>query len=110
MHYIIAIAGCNHPEENLPTVVAITYVPEFVWPIWHAAFEKDDLTGLWWYAPSADATPTIQAAIDKMKDPSMAELISAPGMRENWVVLEKILNDLNLYSDNVIALGREEDE
>jgi hypothetical protein len=127
--YVFSIAGCNRlcaPVEvefdgeivtqatnnELPTVINVTFVPEISWPVWHAAFERDTLAGLWWYTPARIAVPVIEAAIERMQDPNLAPFVHPQDFRRlagNRAVLKRLLVALNLYPDNVIAVGVEEE-
>lgn len=99
-------------QQPLPSDVSVTTVPEQAWPLWHAAFGRDDLTGMWWYAPAYEAVPVIQAAIDYLRANrlSLTALVQ-PGDRHgvdgNRRLLERILYNLDKHPDNVIAVGRE---
>lgn len=118
--YVIGIAGCygmwSHPDNPgvqipLPRVVSLTSVPQECWPIWHKVFGRDDLTGLWWYAPAHEARPVLEAAITYF-DAHRAELgpllalSDYRGVDGNAKVLQRVLADLNTHDDNVIAWGR----
>ncbi len=111
--YVFSIAGCNLSsdacaKERLPTVVDITFVPVVSWDLWHAAFARDSLVGLWWYAPATEAIPALEAAIERMRDPALAPLADARrGLKGNRLVVERMLSALRRYDDNVIAVGAE---
>lgn len=102
-------AGLHGGE--LVTAVSVTYIPDYSWPLWHAVFGREDLTGMWWYAPAAQALPVLRAALGRM-DPASVELASLAaqdwrGVRGNALVLARIIQDLQLYPGSVIAWGRE---
>lgn len=112
---MVGIAG-NYPDPNNVhgepvTAVSVTYIPDYSWPLWHHAFDRDDLTGLWWYAPAVQALPALRAALERM-DPASVELAALAaddwrGVRGNALVLARIIQDLQAYPGSVIAWGRE---
>ncbi|CAM3038168.1 hypothetical protein [Skermania piniformis] len=115
--YVIAIAGNSDPAESgpaLPRDVSITFVPEMSWPIWHTVFGLPDLTGLWWYAAAADARPVLTAALDEFDErgDELARLLDPQdwrGVRGNRQVLARVIEELDRWPDNVIAVGREDE-
>lgn len=105
--YVIAIAGANHPATGLPTTVDVTFIPEPHWPVVHAAFGRESLAGMWWYAPAMSAVSTIEAAIDRMNDPAV-DMPMPNGRRHYRRVFARIVQELGRHSDNVLAVGVED--
>lgn len=110
--YLVAIAGNVTTVGGVtgPSVVDVTMIPEYCWPVVHAAFGVDDLTGKFMYTPAAEAAPVIEAAIQTFHDrrDQLAELVHPNdwrGLDGNRRVLERMLQALHRYPDNVIAWG-----
>lgn len=109
----------EHPMKTTPggplevMAVSVTYVPEISWPVWHAAFGRDDLTGLWWYAPAAEALPVLAAALqrfaaERKNYAALLHPLDWRGVRGNELVLRRVIHDLTTHDDSVIAVGRED--